>query len=222
MVNWYSIGIKRPHRSERENTMDITTTNPKTGKPQSWEIQIKDFSYIRISEFLDGYSENWNAIPNIHKLTDAIANINKATFHNLDFLPLTEEGATQTKAERNCYSYRGEQKYLNGSRNDKTPDANAFVIRKQSIDFIVKAIGVEYVHIGERRIGFNAWTSNNILTQGQAKTLTEWFGQQIIDAVTPEVLQAVKDEYKAKLIAHVKKDIPKIIGWLNMLEAFKG
>jgi hypothetical protein len=202
--------------------MDITTNNPKTGKVQKWEVQIKDFNYIRLGEFLNGYSESLEKVPNLYKLVDAIANINNVTFHKLDFLPLTEEGSNQTKADRNCYSYRGEQKYLNGSRNEKTPDANAFVIRKQSIDFIVKAIGVEYAHIGERRIGFNAWTSNNILTQGQAKALTEWFGQQIINAVTPEVLQVVKEEYKAKLIDHVKKDIPKIRGWLDILEAFEG
>lgn len=202
--------------------MDITTVNPKTGKPQSWEIQIKDFNYIRLAEFLSGYSDNLEHVPNLCKLTDALAHIDKTTFHGLDFLPLTEEGSTQKKAERNCYSYRGEQKYLSGRNNDRTPDANAFVIRKQAIDFVVKAIGVEYLHIGERRIRFDAWTSNNILTQGQAKTLGEWFGQQIIDAVTPEVLQAVKDEYKAKLIAHIKNDIPKVIGWLKILKAFQG
>lgn len=201
--------------------MDITTTHPITKKTQKFEVRIENVNYVRIGEFLNGYSDDTERVPNLDKLVDAIAKVNKATLHNLEFLPLTEEGAETPQGDRKCSSYRGEGKYTrSGMPND--PDQNAFVIRKQTIDFIVRGRGVEYAHIGERRIGFEAWISNHSLTPGQSKTLVEWFEKQILDAVTPEVIQAVKDEQKAKLIDHVKREIPKIKGWIKLIEAFQG
>jgi len=204
--------------------MDINTINPRTGKPQSWEIKIKDFSYIRLAEFIDAYSSNWNAIPNLDKLTNALAKIEATTFNGLEFVPLKDEGAKQPAEERNCYSYKGESKYIrSGTPNE--PDPDAFVIRKQAIDFIASARGSYYYNPDQtlvKVVRFESWLSTRSMTPGQRDTLKEWFGQQLIDSVTPEVLQAVKGEYKAKLIAHIKEDIPKVMGWLSMLNAFQG
>lgn len=204
--------------------MDIQTVNPRTGQTIKWEIKIRDFNYIRLAEFIDAYSSNWNAIPNLHKLTDALAKIEATTFNGLEFVPLKDEGATTPDANRNCYSYKGEGKYIS-SGLPREPDANAFVIRKQPLDFIVSARGGYGYNPDQSRVkyvSFHAWLTDRSMTPGQKDTLKEWFGQQLIDATTPEVLKTVKEEYKAKLIAHIKEDIPKVMGWLSMLNAFQG
>ncbi len=199
--------------------MDITVTNPKTGKPQAFEIRIREISHVRAGEFAGAYSDNEDYIPNISKLTDQLAKIDKATFHDLDFHPITEEGAMLTRGERYNKHYRGGEEYH--SHNSRTPDANPFVIRKQNIDTMITGHGNGWQN-NHNAVYFTADYSTKGLTDGQRDTLATWFSDQLVASVDEKVMAVIKKDAKEALLASAKKDIPKIIGWLKMLADFKG
>lgn len=216
----YSIVIQKTQKGQKEKAnMDITVTNPKTNQPQTFEIRIREISSVLTGEFTGAYSDSEHSIPNLCKLTDQLEKVKNATFHDLDFHPLTEEGATLTRGQRYNKHYRGGKEYH--SHNSTTPDANPFVIRKQVIDTTVTGHGNGWKN-ETPKVYFTADTYNKGLTDGQKETLATWFSDQLVQGVNTLVLAEVKKQAKDSLLAYAKKDIPLIRGWLDMLEAFEG
>jgi hypothetical protein len=197
--------------------MDIRTVNPKTGMEQWFEIRLPNLTFNRTQVFIEGYSEDKTRIPNLHKLTDELAKVDRASFKDMEFVPLTEEGAEMMQENRLNYHYRGEERYV--TANNRIPDGNPFVVRQKPLNFRIVARGGQW---GDNppSVYFQSQSYKEVLTEGQQNTLVEWFGQQIIDVLTPEVIEKVKSEYRQKLIDHAKHGIPAIREWLDMLEKF--
>lgn len=199
--------------------MDITVTNPKTGKPQAFEIRIRDINHIRTGDFVKGYSSCETSVPDLCMLEGQIAKAMRASFHDLDFHPLTEEGATTPKANRCNKHYRGGEEYH--THDHRTPDANPFEVRKVKITTHITGHGNGWQG-NSSRVYFTSDSYNWTLTDGQKSALETWFSDQLVAGVTGSVLAQVQSEAKEALLTHAKKDIPLIMGWLKLLAEFQG
>lgn len=182
-------------------TIIIETTNPKTGKPQFWEVLPKDYNLIPAEKlFASGRSE-----PYFYHLDEAVKAMRKLRLCQLYLVPLSIESKDEPVKSR--LQYRG---YEN--------DVNPFVIRGQRIPEIEACVSDMGDHI---YISFRNPSYGDSLTPGQRKWFEENFGEQIAKQITPALLKRVKKAWERYIVAYAKKDCDQLIAQLRGIKKYK-
>jgi len=179
----------------------IKTTNPKTGKPQFWQVRPKDYNTVHTNNLIRSFSVE----PNMYDVDNAIKRTRNYTKEDLRFIPLSTTGKDEPVSNRNQYR---------GFENDTEP----FVVRKKELGEI-EAIMQVYP---EDHLFFKSYSYDKHLTDGQKKWLEESFQQQIISQITDDLLQEVKDNWESYIIDYAKSAVVEIRTQLDKIEAYTG
>lgn len=198
--------------------MNVTVNCTKTNKPQHFEVRFESIPLVTTSKIIerDGYGSDK---ADLHTLKQNLKDVKEAGWSSIKIIPLTDEGATKELFGRSTFHYRGGKKYISAGQHEE--DQNAFVIRG-------KKIGQTSAHVwkdcdtGIMNIRFMAEDYGDKLTDNQANELNERFGKGLLDALTSQVLETVKEETVSFMLEYSKRDIKEIRERLDDLEKFKG
>lgn len=177
--------------------MNITITDPKTGKPQTFGVELENRTLQHTSHLLTLYGQR----AGIRKLDEAVTGIRNCGFSNLVFTPLVFG-----RENINQYGIRA----WRGCEDDPAP----FVVRGRKLP-TVKATP------GKPSFWWRSTEYGASLTPGQTEALRQWFDHGLERALTEQLLESVKREAIAELVAYAKKEVENYRRQLAEIEAYE-